>query len=150
MSLPGTRKCLSEKTASVSGCSENSSRIDVGCKKNTAESTAVRTPTSEPNVPGALGKYPTPSAVATAIASRGFFCGGVPPPGISVDGVICLAETFKILVFVFCPSLARRFTRCELAHIKHRFGHDILLAGPVAEVALAAALAAKGKIRVTL
>jgi hypothetical protein len=54
-----------------------------------------------------------------AIASRGFFCEDVPPPGISVDGVICLAEPLKILVFVYCLSLARRFTRIELAHIKH-------------------------------
>src|SRR6266481_1664028 len=115
-----------------------------------AESTAVATPTSEPNVPGALGMYPTPNAVAMAIASRGFFFRTVASLGSSVDGVIRLAEPLKILVFVqrfFATGISIRF---ELAHIKYRFGHDVLLAGPVAEVPVAAALAAKREVRVNL
>src|SRR5580658_2330414 len=65
-----------------------------------------------------------------------------------MDGVIRLAESLKVLVFFKCLSATHVLIRFELAHIKHRFGHDILLAGPVAEVALAAALAAKRKVRV--
>src|SRR5580698_1737652 len=83
-----------------------------------------------------------------AIASRGFFCGAAVPPGISVDGVIGLAEPLKILVFVFVDSflLAGLFSRVEFAHVKHRLGHDVFLRGPVAKIAIAAPLTAKRKI----
>jgi hypothetical protein len=65
-----------------------------------------------------------------------------------VDGVIGLVEPLKILVF-FHRFFGARITTCfELAHIKHRFGHDVLFGGPVAQIAVAAAFAAKGKIRV--
>src|SRR5262249_489578 len=48
MSLPGTRKCLSEKTASESGSAEKMPRKEVGCRKKIAERNAVATPTNEP------------------------------------------------------------------------------------------------------
>src|SRR5271157_3097622 len=85
-----------------------------------------------------------------AIASRGFFREADVLSGVSVDGVIGLAEPLKILVFVFVNSflLARIFRCVEFAHVEHRFRHDVFLRGPVAKIAIAAALATKGKILV--
>src|SRR6476646_5757780 len=83
-----------------------------------------------------------------ANANRGFFCGVASPLGISVDGVIGLWKPLKILVFIHRFVVFRILIHLELAHIKDRFGHDILLAGPVAQVALAAARAAKREVRV--
>src|SRR5437867_3611657 len=74
-SAPGGRKIRRDIIASARGLGENSSLIDDGCRKSTAEKNAVSTPTSEPNVPGAFGMYPTPSAVASAIANRGLSLG---------------------------------------------------------------------------
>ena len=53
MSLPGTRKCLSMKRASVKTWNGDSPASDVGRKKKIAHSTIVPTPTSDPSVPGA-------------------------------------------------------------------------------------------------
>jgi len=58
-SAPGGRKMRRVIIASASGWDENSSPMELGCRKNTAEKNAVSTPTSEPNVPGAKGMYPT-------------------------------------------------------------------------------------------
>ncbi len=65
-----------------------------------------------------------------------------------MDGVIGLAEPLKILVFVHGLLFFWILFRFEFAHIKNRFGHDVLLRGPVAEIAVAAALAAKREVRV--
>src|SRR5579863_954345 len=67
-----------------------------------------------------------------------------------MDGVIGLAESLKIFVFLGGLLAACFVTRVEFAHIKHRFGYDVLLGGPVAEVAVPAAFAAKWKLRVSL
>src|SRR5580692_6672378 len=83
-----------------------------------------------------------------ASASRGFLCGAVSLPGISMDGVIGLAEPLKILVFFRRFSLVRTLLGFPLAHVKYRLGHDIPLGGPVAEIAVAAAFTAKRKVPV--
>src|SRR5580693_5933743 len=85
-----------------------------------------------------------------ASANRGFFCGVVTPAGTSVVGVIGFAVPIEIFVFVRSFLFALLFGRVEFAHIEHRFGHDVLLGGPVAQTAVAAAFAAKGKVRVAL
>src|SRR5580704_2929219 len=85
-----------------------------------------------------------------AIASRGFFCGAAVLPGISVDGVIGFAEPLKVLVFVHGLLFFWILFCFEFAHVKNRFGYDVLLRGPVAEIADAAALAAKREVRASL
>src|SRR5690348_9245351 len=84
-----------------------------------------------------------------AIASLGFCCAPATPAEISVDGVIGFWEPLKIPIFFFGGVLAAGLAALfELAHVKDRLGHHIFLAGPVAKVAVAAAFAAKRKIRV--
>jgi hypothetical protein len=67
-----------------------------------------------------------------------------------MNGVIGFAEPLKVLVFVHSFLFVRILADLEFAHIENRFGHDVLFGGPVAQIAVAAPLAAKGKVRVTL
>src|SRR5579859_6925504 len=135
MSEPGTRKCRSISVASDKGCSEKRSVQCSGRRKNTAERKIVMTPTSEPNVPGAFGAYPTPSAVAMAIARRGFsFWLGV--SALAVIGLIQVQNN----------RLALAVGLFHLFFVKNRVGDDVLFARPVTQVLHAAAFAAKWEI----
>src|SRR5579885_3140598 len=118
--------------ASASGREEKRARRLVGRKKKRA----VRMPTREPKVPGAVGTKPTPSAVASAKGreKRGLAAGtGL---DISVFGVMGTGQiqndglALAVAPFVF---------------VKDGLGDDVLLRGPVAEVEQAATLAAKGE-----
>jgi hypothetical protein len=122
--------------ASASGREEKRARRLVGRKKKRAVRTAVRMPTREPKVPGAVGTKPTPSAVASAKGreKRGLAAGtGL---DISVFGVMGTGQiqndglALAVAPFVF---------------VKDGLGDDVLLRGPVAEVEQAATLAAKGE-----
>src|SRR5260370_34788466 len=118
--------------ASESGCRENQLLAAAGCRKKIAERTMGATPTSEPYVPGAGRKYPTPRTVAMAEASRGFFCAGAGLGEASVVAVMGLGRIVGLVV-IFAEN---------------GLGNDIFFGGPVAEVAQAAALAAKGEVGV--
>src|SRR5262249_27004401 len=134
MSEPGTRKCWSIRVEFASGWSERRSVQCAGRRKNTADKKIVTTPTSEPNVPGAFGAYPTPSAVAIASASRGFsFCSAFGVIGLVQIQDDCLALFFRLFQFLF---------------VENRIGHHIFFARPVAEVHRPAAFAAKREVLV--
>src|SRR5215470_11836030 len=133
-SAPGARKMRRVIMASASGFGEKSSPIDDGCKKNTAEKNAVSTPTSEPNVPGAFGIYPTPSVLAKAKASRGF---SPIPWGFKFaleSGVIALWQI---------EDHGLRSSFSELFLVKDRLANDVLFRGPRTQVQQAAAFGTK-------
>src|SRR5690242_18348386 len=96
---------------SIKRCWEKRSRTLLGRRKKRAVSIAVTMPTSEPNVPGAFGAYPTPSAVAMARAKPGFSLED------SVDGFIGLSSgVFLRLEFV------------KLGFVEYRVGHHVFFA----------------------
>src|SRR5215472_86331 len=105
----------------------NSRRL-MGCVRM-----AMIIPAREPNVPGTLGMYPAPSAVAIAKANRGFLGSASAAAVALVLGVIGLLE-------IQSDSLALVFRHLFL--VKDRLGDDVLLAGPVAEIVHTATLAA--------
>src|SRR5882762_9351069 len=104
---------------------------------------ATAIPTNEPNVPGALGMYPTPRAVAIASASRGFLGSASAVAVASMFGVIAV---FRVVVQREDDGVLFAFTVVFFS--EDWFGHNVFLAGPVAQVAFPAALAAKRKLRV--
>src|ERR1700704_5331348 len=94
-------------------------------------------PASEPNVPGALERLPSPKAAAIAGEPRGFprsDRGECPALLVVVLGVLALGWFIRLDLFRF------RF-------VHHRHGHFVFFHGPVPEVLLAAAIAAEGKLR---
>src|SRR5487761_908468 len=92
-------------------------------------------PTSDPHAPGAFGRYPTPPTVAKNKDSRGFRGGS--------------AGEASVLVFIARKCLVRGcFVRFGQRFVGCRLRHFVLLAGPIAEVRQAAALAAKREIAV--
>src|SRR5215831_11552408 len=137
--VPGAPNKFSLRIVSASGCNENKSRTDRGCKKNMAERKAVATPASDPRVPGALPMLPIPNTVAIAKASRGFSAdvsnvrAGL---GFVVIGFVEIEQNCFALAF-------RRFF-----FVKNRIGDHVLFAGPVAQILYPATLAAKRKILV--
>src|SRR5262249_12132497 len=99
--------------------------------KKIAQSTIVMTPTSEPYVPGALGKWPTPKAVAMAYANRGFW-------------PLCAAGAASALVVIVIRWL-RQFVQFPVIFIENGLGDDIFFRRPVAQVLQSASFAAKRK-----
>ena len=82
-----------------------------------------------------------PNAVASATASRGFLRGvsdAAAALGFSLIGIFEIEDDRLALVFD------------HLFFVEDRLGDDVLLAGPIAEVPLPAALAAKREILVHL
>src|SRR5256885_17229602 len=129
MSAPGTRKWWSISVRSAIRTGENKSPKLCGRRKKRDVRIAVITPTSEPKVPGAIGAYPTPSAVPIAYARFGFCLAA------SVDGVIWLS--WRVCLAVGFVKL--RFT-------ENRVGNGILLTRPQTQLKLKAGLAAKRQI----
>src|SRR5260221_1700952 len=103
--------------------------------KRTEEINKVASPTSQPNVQGAFGMYPTPKALATASARRGFSSRA---PGAGAASIFAVIPFFQIKDNGVAAALDDFF------FIENRIGDDVLFAGPIAQVALPAALAAKG------
>src|ERR1700720_2482788 len=87
--------------------------------------------------------YPTPNAVAIASASRGFLRG---VSGAAVGSVVGVIRVVQIVVQRKDDGVPLAFTSVFFS--EDRFGHHVLLAGPVTQVPFPAALAAKRKVRV--
>src|SRR5229473_1403591 len=104
---------------------------------------ATAIPTIEPKVPGALGMYPTPRAVASASASRGFLRG---VSGAAVASMFCVILIVHIGVQRKDDGFPLAFR--NLLFSEDRFGNHVFLAGPVTQVAIPATLAAKREVRV--
>src|SRR5437660_1584235 len=104
---------------------------------------ATAIPTSEPNVPGALGMYPTPKAVAIASASRGFW-GGV--WGAAVASVFGVIRVVQVIVQIRDNGVPLACS--NVIFIENWFGDHVFLAGPVTQIPFPAALAAKREVRV--
>jgi hypothetical protein len=116
----------------------------VGRKKKIADRKIVATPTIDPYVPGAGRKYPTPSTVATAYASRGFrvlsdeFAAALVFSSVRLFGPVRLFGSVSLIAaFATLVSFA-----------EHRFRHNVLFRRPIPQIALPAAFAAKGKFLV--
>src|SRR5690348_2299096 len=110
-----------------------SSRIElrVSAKEISAfldTSQKTRAPTTEPQVPGAFGRYPAPPAVAKKSDRTGL-------RGVEE----ALPSVFGFMGFGKLVCLRRGF-------IQSRPGNSVFLAGPVAKVGHAAAFAAKREI----
>src|SRR5207249_2523085 len=103
---------------------------------------ATAIPTSEPNVPGALGMYPTPKAVAIASASRGFW-GGV--WGAAVASVFGVIRVVQVIVQIRDNGVPLACS--NVIFIENWFGDHVFLAGPVTQVPFPATLAAKREVR---
>src|SRR6266403_171354 len=82
--------------------------------------------------------YPTPKALAIASARRGFSSRA---PGAGAASIFAVIMFFQIKDDGVAAALDDFF------FIENRIGDDVLFAGPIAQVALPAALAAKGKVR---
>src|ERR1700694_3226868 len=104
---------------------------------------ATAIPTSEPNVPAALGRYPMPKTVAIASASRGFLRGVSDTAVASVFGVIRVVQVVVQRKGDGVPVFWR-----DVFFIEDWFGDHVFLAGPIAQVPLPAALAAKREVGV--
>jgi hypothetical protein len=89
-------------------------------------------PASEPNVPGAVGRYPRPKAVAMASETRGFRAALF----VVVLGMLALGWLILLVLDLF---------RFRFVH--YRRGYFVFFHGPVSEVVLAATFAAKRKLR---
>src|SRR6202165_4886781 len=87
--------------------------------------------------------YPTPKAVAIASASCGFLRG---VSGAAVASVVGVIRVIQILVQRKDDGVLLAFTSVFFS--EYRFGHHVLLAGPVTQVPFPAALAAKREVRV--
>src|SRR6202158_6459113 len=85
--------------------------------------------------------YPTPSAVAIASASRGFLRG---VSGAAVASVVGVIRVIQILVQRKDDGVPLASTSVFFS--EDRFGHHVLLAGPVPQVPFPAAFAAKRKV----
>src|SRR6267378_7920049 len=82
--------------------------------------------------------YPTPNAVAIASASRGLSSRASRAGATSV---------FAVIRFVQIKDDGLAVAPGDFRFIENRIGDDVFLAGPIAQVVLPAALAAKRKIR---
>jgi hypothetical protein len=123
--------------ASASGREEKRARTLVGRKKKRAVRTAVRMPTREPKVPGAVGTKPTPRAVASAKGSEKLGLAAGTDLDISVFGIMGTGQIQNDgFVLAFAPFV----------FVKNGFGDDILFRSPVAEIEQAAALAAEREV----
>src|SRR5271165_3676764 len=98
-------------------------------------------PTADPYVPGPGLRCPTPRTVAMAKASRGFRCVRSTAEDTSVSGVIRLVEVEDY-------GLARGVDFVEVIFVEDGLGDQVFFRGPVAEVAVAAAFAAKREVAV--
>ena len=100
-------------------------------------------PPSEPQVPGAFGRYPSPHAVAIKRARRGFaFEGGSAGRELSIAP---FEATSAFCVFIFFRAM---FGIVEHGFVKSRLDNYVFLAGPCAQVDEPAAFTAERKIGV--
>src|SRR5208337_2095259 len=99
--------------------------------------TAMTSPASDPQVPGAGFKYPVPSTVETAKAKRGFPLTGA--VAISLDGFIG---------FPFASTQGATVRFRNLFLVENRVGHDVFFRRPCAQVEQPATFRAERKLRV--
>src|SRR5215469_2214326 len=99
----------------------------------------MSSPASEPQVPGAGLRYPVPKTVARAKSKRGFGC---EIPG--TDSVVVAMRLLEIEDDGLSIASGGSF------FVEDRIGNDVLFAGPVSEVQVAAACTAEGEIGVRL
>src|SRR5712692_11137674 len=103
-----------------------------------AAAVGISAPKSEPQVPGPGLRRPTPRTVAMASARRSFLRGASGAVVASTLGVIGVVE-------IEGGGLAVAFDLSFF--VENRVGDHIFFAGPVAQVAVPAALAAKREVR---
>src|SRR5215469_1557323 len=99
----------------------------------------MSSPASEPQVPGAGLRYPVPKTVARAKSKRGF--------GREIPGTESVVVAMR-LVEIEDDGLSIGSGDSFL--VEDRIGNDVLFAGPISEVQVAAACTAEGEIGVRL